>query len=242
MGYSPSNPAPGWNDPVKFDDRGVPYMTDVYGQRKYLSPAAMRNGTIGSDKQWNQDTGVAENRQGFWEKAAPWLAGGLLTAGIGNAAMAGGSLLGGGGAVTPAASGGHFGTLLGGLTAPTAATAATTAGTAGFPWGSVIGSALGVGGQLFGAHMALDANSEAARLAAQSSREALDFEKQKAAQERADYIAAQNASYEQWAARERRLSPYRANGQGANDTLAGLLGLPHVNIAPPGPPPAFLKV
>lgn len=51
-----------------------------------------------------------------------------------------------------------------------------------------------------------EAATHAADVAAQSNREALDFQKQQAKQELARAEAAQHANYDQWAARQRRLS------------------------------------
>lgn len=220
------------------DAQGRPFFYKQNGVPIYVSPAAMPGGSAQPGMEWNQNAGNWQPAQNVWERAAPWLAGGLLT---GGALSAFGAFSGG--AAGAASQGAN--TLSGvatGATAPTVATAAAPAIAAaakGFPWGSVLGSAFSVGGQLFGAKMASDANDRAAELASQSQREALDFQKQMASQEQANFITAQNANYDQWAAREKRLSPYRASGQGANQTLAGLLGLPAIDMPPPAPPPQF---
>src|SRR5215470_14687437 len=67
-----------------------------------------------------------------------------------------------------------------------------------------------------------DAANRAAELQAQSAREQLDFTKSEAARDQANYEATQRGNYDQWAAREGRIS---AAGQ-------SMLGLPARTIAP----------
>src|SRR5439155_6960642 len=52
--------------------------------------------------------------------------------------------------------------------------------------------------------------------------------------------AAQLGSYQQWAAREGRLAPYRGFGESATNTLGALLGIAPSAVAPPPPPPPQL--
>lgn len=93
---------------------------------------------------------------------------------------------------------------------------------------------------IYGAKKVSSSADRAAAIQAEAANKALEYTKAKDAQDRADSLAAQKANYEQWSARERRMSPYRASGQGASQTIANLLGLPAVDIPAPAPPPSFL--
>lgn len=93
---------------------------------------------------------------------------------------------------------------------------------------------------IYGAKKMSSSADKSAAIQSVSADKALAYTKAKDAQEHADMLAAQKANYEQWAARERRMAPYRGAGQGASETIAGLLGLPAVDIPEPAPPPAFL--
>jgi hypothetical protein len=106
--------------------------------------------------------------------------------------------------------------------------------TGGLAVAAIIGSQTAT--TIYGAKKA----TKAAQVESAGAAAALDYTKQKDAQERADSLAAQKANYEQWSARERRLAPYRGGGQGASQTIAALLGLPAVDIPEPAPPPSFL--
>lgn len=61
------------------------------GKKYYVSPSAMPGGPTSAPPgmQWNQETGAYESNRTIGEKIAPYAAGALLTAGIGNAAMSG---------------------------------------------------------------------------------------------------------------------------------------------------------
>lgn len=100
---------------------------------------------------------------------------------------------------------------------------------------AMLGAAgIGAGATIHGANKAEKATSA-------GSRESIAYLKQKDAQERADKLAAERANYAQWAAREQRMKPYRAAGQGATNTIAAMLGLPSVNIPDPPPAPAYTQ-
>lgn len=101
--------------------------------------------------------------------------------------------------------------------------------------GAVTGTSIASG------KMQSGAAKTAAQLQTDAANKALAYTKQKDAQERADAMAAQKASYESWAAKERRMAPYRATGQGASQTIGHLLGVPAVDIPEPAPPPAYLS-
>lgn len=234
---------------LQYDQYGRPFYNTDSGGRSYVSPTAMMPGAARTTaaapqgQQWNQNSGAWEANRTILERAAPYIAGGLLTGGTLSAL---GAFSGGAGAASAggaaSSAGPNLGTLATGSVVRGAAIPAFSAAgssSGGFPWGSVLGTSFGIGGQLIGAKLASDASERSADLYAQSQREALAFQREQAAQQREDFITAQNASYDQWAARENRLAPYRASGQGATQTLAGLLGLPAVHIPPPGPRPNF---
>lgn len=104
-----------------------------------------------------------------------------------------------------------------------------------------ISAAAGAGATVVSGIAQSKAGSKAAQVQGQAAADALAYTKQKDAQERADALAAQKANYTQWVARERRMAPYRASGQEASNTIAGLLGLPAVQMPEPEPPPAYLN-
>ncbi len=92
---------------------------------------------------------------------------------------------------------------------------------------------------------AVDAQTTAANNAAALQKQAADaalaFEKQQAAQARADNITAQNANYGQFGYRQNTIRPYQSLGVNAANTLGQLLGLPAIDTHLPDlpPPPQF---
>jgi len=95
---------------------------------------------------------------------------------------------------------------------------------------AVVAAAIIAGGSFAAAKVASNANRDAANqstssanyaadVKSKSDQAALDFEKQQAAQNQSNFEATQKANYDQWAAREGRLS-----------TLGQMLGMPGRNI------------
>lgn len=122
------------------------------------------------------------------------------------------------------------------------------AGAAFGPWG-LAATGVGAAASLFGGKKAAEANKEAAKLQSDASNLAgqrqaeaaantLKFEKDQAAQTRADNITAQNANFGQWGYRQNTIRPYQGAGLAANNTLAQLLGLPAQNQDLPDLPSA----
>lgn len=101
---------------------------------------------------------------------------------------------------------------------------------------TVIGGGAAAGASIYGAKKAGSAADKSAAAQSAASREALEYTKEKDRVERADALAAERANYEQYMARERRLSPYRSAGQGASNTIASMLGLPTAEFAEPSMP------
>lgn len=125
----------------------------------------------------------------------------------------------------------------------------------------IIAGAVGSIANLFGAKKQSDAATAASQLSATAAANALDYTKQADAQKRADEIAAQKGSYDQYAAgvnndyekyyaHHQALAPYAGLGLGAGNTLANFLGLPGINTTPAAaaprpvvpPPPTFTTV
>lgn len=128
--------------------------------------------------------------------------------------------------------------------------AGATAGAPGGPWGIAIGAGIGAVGGLFSAkkqsdavtksaQIQSDAATKAAEIKAQSDAAALKFQQEQAAVAQDNFVKAQQASYEQYAAREDRLAPYRSLGSGAVSTLGGLLGIHGATLPGNPPPPQF---
>lgn len=128
--------------------------------------------------------------------------------------------------------------------------AGATAGAPGGPWGIAIGAGIGAVGGLFSAkkqsdavtksaQIQSDAATKAAEIKAQSDAAALKFQQEQAAVAQDNFVKAQQASYEQWAAREDRLAPFRSLGSGAVSTLGGLLGIHGATLPGNPPPPSF---
>lgn len=114
---------------------------------------------------------------------------------------------------------------------------------------AVAGIAMGVGA-IWAAHENSNASQKAsadqvaaanhaADLKAEADKASLDYQKQQAAVAQDNFIKAQQASYEQWAAREQRLAPFRSLGSGAMSTLGGLLGIQGAPQPGVPPPPQF---
>lgn len=101
---------------------------------------------------------------------------------------------------------------------------------------------------LWGASKASGAVKSAAEIQRQTADAALKFERERDTYEREQYLEERDRDRElqnYYLALERqrqgRLAPYRATGQSAGNTLAGLLGLDSsgVNFQPPPLPPGF---
>lgn len=103
----------------------------------------------------------------------------------------------------------------------------------------VIASIIAGGAGIAASAINSNAAGNAAHTAAQGTSEALDYTKQKDAQDRADALTAQSANYAQTQARDARLQPYLQAGAGASQRLQGGLGLPRVAIQPLPPAPTF---
>lgn len=103
----------------------------------------------------------------------------------------------------------------------------------------VIGAIIAGGAGVVAAKISSNAASKAGQTAAAATTEALNYTEQKDAQDRADKITAQNASYAQQQAKDARLQPYLQAGAGASSQLRTGLGLPAVSIAPLPPAPVF---
>ena len=92
---------------------------------------------------------------------------------------------------------------------------------------------------LKGAQLQTDASNRAADLQTQSAKDALDFQKQQAAQDLVTHNATAKGNYDQWAARERRISSLgSALGMAPRD-IPGFQPTPGADGAPTGGgPPA----
>lgn len=84
------------------------------------------------------------------------------------------------------------------------------------------------------------ANKEAQDAQDKAAKETLDFTKRQADLEQQNYIIKSKADYEQYAARERRLAPYRGYGQASLESLGAQMGLEPSDIPPPPPAPEFV--
>lgn len=113
----------------------------------------------------------------------------------------------------------------------------------------VISAGIGATANLFGGKHAAEENrraaeanakaiEQAAQLQKQASDQTLAFEKEQAARQRADDIAAQNANFGQWTYRQNTIRPIQGAGLQATNTLAQLLGLPAVDTNLPNLPAA----
>lgn len=69
-----------------------------------------------------------------------------------------------------------------------------------------ITAAAGAGATIYAANKSSGAAEHAADLQSQANTQALSFEQQQAQQQQANFEATQRANYDQWAAREQRLS------------------------------------
>lgn len=110
-------------------------------------------------------------------------------------------------------------------------------------WSAVVGGGSALAGGALAAHASgksadaqVQAENQAAQLQKQAADNTLAFEKEQAANSRADSIAAQNANYGQFAYRQNTIRPYQGSGLAANNTLAQLLGLPPQNTTLPDLP------
>lgn len=111
-----------------------------------------------------------------------------------------------------------------------------------FTGGIAIAAALSAaGGTVAASKIASNSANKGTKAQLASNREALTSTQTKAALDRKDALAAQRANYQQYVAREQRYAPYRASGEAANQTIAHLLGLPNVTVAPPPAMPDYLK-
>ncbi len=129
--------------------------------------------------------------------------------------------------------------------APTAGTGSRVASLLTNP--NVLSTGIGAGAQLVGAGIASHANTEAAKIQAESFRQALAYEKQRDA-----YL--QGLERQRYSELNQRLEPYMAMGRTQGDRLATLLGVnpasyqygtavgadagPGPVVTPPYPPPA----
>jgi hypothetical protein len=196
---------------------------------KTLSPEAQQFKTQGGGGQvFNADTGQFEKQKGLWSNPITWAqiagAGGLaalpILAGVGAASAIGGgsgAAAGGGGAATGAGAG---------TAASVAGSAAAPAAKAAGSWltgptASLIGTGIGLGGQIWGAHEALAAQDKAAELQDKQFQAALAQQKEEQQYNRnqyADYLA--------------RLQGYGDTGNAANARLAAFMGQPAPTNAP----------
>ena len=196
---------------------------------------------------WNGQKGAFDVKLD-WGKVGSMIVGGVLTAGALDVALGSGAA-----ATALSAPAGTTGsTAAVGATAATGAatTAATGAGAAAAVPGAAAGAAgaaapsvlksapswlspvlnygVPLAGQLIGTTIASNANTEAAKIAAESVEKALAFEKEKYAYEQGQY-----GSY------LGRLQPFIGTGTSANAREAELLGLPSSSVSGPssvGPP------
>lgn len=79
------------------------------------------------------------------------------------------------------------------------------AGSVAGPVGAVVGAGIGAFASIFGAKKQAHANTSAAKLQADAAHQALDYQRQQAAREQANFESTQHANYDQWAAKEHRL-------------------------------------
>jgi hypothetical protein len=125
------------------------------------------------------------------------------------------------------------------------------------PWqiaSPLIGQGIGALTNIWGANQQTDAANQAAAAQAAAAKyqadkiaeaaaAALQFQKDEAAQTQKNWLATNNANYDQWLAGANfdygkyktqydNLAPYRGIGAGATQTIAGLLGVPMQQTAP----------
>lgn len=122
---------------------------------------------------------------------------------------------------------------------------------AAIPWlGTAIAGLAGAGAGIAGAEIgssgqqaAADTTSQTAQQVAQIQKQAADealaFQEQQAQQQQANFIAAQNANYNQWLYQQGIVRPYQAMGTGAMDMLGGLLGVTPAQLPPTPAAPTF---
>lgn len=228
LNYSLINGKKVYQSPVTYDASGKAiYKKSNNGQPISDTGGGLAHGT----PHWNPQTGTWDVDLD-WGKVLSWGAAAGISAGA-LAAAAGGAGAGaaeaGAGASTASATAPLASTVIGtGEIAPIAggagavSTAAPVAAVAGGAapvvakaassvpsWlAPVLGSSINAAGQLIGAKLSSDANTEAAQIQADSLQKALDFEKQR-------YSDVQG-----------RLAPYVAAGTTASDRITQLLGLP----------------
>lgn len=100
-----------------------------------------------------------------------------------------------------------------------------------------VSAGAGAAAGIYGANKSSDAADNAANLQSKSAADALDFTRQKEAQDQANFISTQKANYAQYVAQQARLAPYQAMGAAASARLATGLGLkPQAMPALPPPP------
>jgi hypothetical protein len=80
------------------------------------------------------------------------------------------------------------------------------AGSVAGPIGTVVGAGLGAFASIFGAKKQSRSADRAAILQSQADAQALEVKKRQAALDQQRFESTQHANYDQWAARERRLS------------------------------------
>lgn len=111
---------------------------------------------------------------------------------------------------------------------------------------AIIAGGAAIGGAELSQHgqsAAADTQSQTAERVAQIQKQAADqalaFQQQQAQQQQQNFVAAQNANYNQWLYRQGIVRPYQAMGTGAMDMLGGLLGVTPAQLPPTPPPPTF---
>lgn len=189
---------------------------------------ADNGGLIHTPETWNFATGQYDPGGIDWGALGSYLGLGAIGGAAGAAAFAGGgagAAAGSGaasaGSTIPATTISPVGGLVTGAAPSVAAGTGTAAGvgtggtalstaakvmgmTSGT--GQVISSGIGAATQLYGAKKQADAANNAAGLQSEAAKQALDFAKTQATQEQANFEATQHANYDQYAARENRLS------------------------------------
>lgn len=103
--------------------------------------------------------------------------------------------------------------------------------------GPIVGAAIGGVGSIAGGKEMADAQRYAAQRQAESAAEALKYQKGQAAQDLASAQAASQGNYNQWAAREGRLSDLGQSIGLKPFNIPAYVPIPTVNQAPTGPPP-----
>jgi hypothetical protein len=205
---------------------------------KDLSPQAAQYATNYANGQpyYNPDTGQVSTAGGAWSNPETWL---QIAAGAGIGGVAAAGALGAAGA--PAAAGSSVGDVAGTTGAFNAAgdwvPAVAGAGAAGSLSKYVLPSLIGVGGQLAGTVLAQQGQSAAATTAANAleysanlqdaaNQRAEVFSRQQAENSFANSEVTRQANYNQWAAREARVSSLgQALGLSARDIPAYVPGV-----------------